>query len=91
MILIVPAITLTIRSFVKIPLKTALLVVDANGRRITGYYGDTMASGVNLLKEMKEMKRMTNIAICEQNPGYMGRMIDGRRVAVRTRDKAWQP
>ena len=30
---------------------------------------------------------MTNIAICEQNPGYMGRMIDGRRVAVRTRDK----
>ena len=30
---------------------------------------------------------MTNIAICEQNPGYMGRKIDGRRVAVRTRDK----
>ena len=30
---------------------------------------------------------MTNIAICEQNPGYMGRMIDGRRVAVRSRDE----
>ena len=30
---------------------------------------------------------MTNIAICEQNPGYMGRMKDGTRVAVRTRDK----
>ena len=30
---------------------------------------------------------MTNIAICEQNPGYMGRMLDGTRVAVRTRDK----
>ena len=30
---------------------------------------------------------MTNIAICEQTPGYKGRMMDGSRVAVRTRDK----
>jgi hypothetical protein len=30
---------------------------------------------------------MTNIAICEQTPGYKGRMMDGSRVAVRSRDK----
>tara|TARA_A200000159_G_scaffold24384_1_gene21508 strand:+ start:21257 stop:23998 length:2742 start_codon:yes stop_codon:yes gene_type:complete len=29
---------------------------------------------------------VTNIAICEQMPGWQGRMLDGRRVAVRSRD-----
>jgi DNA polymerase elongation subunit (family B) len=30
---------------------------------------------------------MTNISVCEQMPGWQGRMMDGSRVAVRTRDK----
>ena len=34
---------------------------------------------------------MTNIAICEQNPGYMGRMIDGTKSSSENEGQRRQP
>ena len=34
---------------------------------------------------------MTNIAICEQNPGYMGRMIDGTKSSSANERRVRQP